>query len=151
MRGVYFHSEDDVNNKDFIKIFNNINLDNYRMKIGYQEFYNSKNGGQIEICEEIRGSKFLKFCNDNNFYTIFLEMFIYEKNDYIEKFPKDYNEYMKSPCKMALFIVDSASIEIYSKDDNITKTIMKNISDKRYSDQEYTTDENDGRTRFSVW
>ena len=58
---------------------------------------------------------------------------------------------MKSPCKMALFIADSAFIEIYSKDDNITKTIMKNISDERYYDQEYATDENDGRTKFSAW
>ena len=88
MRGVSFHSKESIDDKDFIKIFNNINLDGYKIKVGYQELYKNIDCSEMEINEDISWGEFIELANTENFYTIFLEMFIYKKNDYMKFFRK---------------------------------------------------------------
>lgn len=151
MRGISFKTKNCIDNKDFIKIFHGINLSNYRVKLNCEEFYNL-DGSLIEIDEFIEYDKFCEFFNEFDFYTVFLEMFVYKTSETKKiELPIDYKGYLKSSCEMVMFIHDSVFVEIYSKNKENIKQIMKNIFDARYCDKSYITDENDSRTKFRVW
>lgn len=87
---------------------------------------------------------------NNEYYVIFADL---------KAFPKDkkvidvqtYEEYLKSDCQFVLLVVDSTYITIYCKDQEKLADLYFNANSLGFSDVEYTTDENDCRTRLSVW
>lgn len=147
MRGISFNTQkNDIDNKDFLIIFDSINFDDYMVQISYQEFYD-----EIKIPEKIFWKDLKIFCEQTEFRVIFLEAFIYKKDVSIKGLPCNYNEYILNPCVGVIFITDSAFVEIYCKDNVVNKKIKDNIATTSYCNQRYITDENDGRTKFSVW
>ncbi|WP_407944606.1 DUF2691 family protein [Paenibacillus swuensis] len=52
---------------------------------------------------------------------------------------------------MVLLVVDSSYVTVYCKDNKILDDLYLNAIDKGFENVEYITDENDFRTRLSVW
>ena len=151
-RGINFVSKRNMCSGDFIKIFAGINLNNYKIKIGFQELYDCKNYDPIQITENMSWGSFRDFFKDNKFDIIFLELFACKRESDEDVFPVDYKNFLKSEFEIVMFVHDGAYVEFYSKNPEIIESVMKNINTNiNCSNLEYTTDKNDGRTRFEVW
>lgn len=62
-----------------------------------------------------------------------------------------FEEYEKSDCHFILLITDCIYVEMYCKDQMQIEALYHNALANGYQNVEYTTEENDGRTRLSVW
>lgn len=152
VRGIRFISKSGISNEEFIKIFKDINLNEYKVKIGFQEIYNSINYDSVQDMPDVSWKNFEKFCSDNNFITIFLEFFVCNQEINVNTFPNDYEDFLKSEFELAVFIYDSKYLDFYFKKSKILEKVMKNISNRlNYSSLEYITDKNDMRKKFRVW
>ena len=59
-----------------------------------------------------------------------------------------YDEFIKSSCLLLVLIYDCESVEIFSKDERITRSLFDNAHRKGFSETTLITDENDGRTKM---
>ncbi|TMV43302.1 DUF2691 family protein [Paenibacillus mesophilus] len=74
-------------------------------------------------------------------------------------YPKDesiedvltYEEFLKSQCQLVLIVIDSSYLTVYCKDNKMIDDLYLNAIRKGFEKVEYITDENDFRTRLSVW
>jgi len=152
VRGITFISKTEMSNEEFIKIFNDINLDKYKIKTGFQELYNPTNYDSVQDIPEASWEDFKKFCDNNKFITIFLELFAYKQKINLNILPEDYMDFLKSEFELAVFIYDSKYLDFYCKRLEVLEKVMKNISKQvECSFLEYITDENDERKKFRVW
>lgn len=91
-------------------------------------------------------------CNFLVYDIIFLELFACKQESDGDVFPIDYKDFLKSKFGIATFIYYGAHVDFYSKNQEITEGVMKNIlTTINCSNLEYTTDKNDSRTKFRVW
>lgn len=81
---------------------------------------------------------------------IFVNIKAYPKGKVVEDI-STFNDFLKSDCQLVLLVVDSAYVTIYCKDKNHIEELHKNAVNKGYDKVEYVTDDNDFRTRLSVW
>ena len=141
-----------MSNEEFIKIFNDINLNEYKVKTGFQEIYNPINYDSVQEIPAVSWKNFEKFCSDNKFITIFLELFVCRQEINVNTLPNNYEDFLKSEFELAVFIYDSKYLDFYCKKSEISEKVMKNISNRLdYSSLEYITDKNDERKKFRVW
>lgn len=61
-----------------------------------------------------------------------------------------YNQFIKSSCLLLVLIYDCESVEIFSKDERITRSLFDNARRKGFSETTLITDENDGRTKMDI-
>lgn len=61
-----------------------------------------------------------------------------------------YDEFIKSGCLLLVLIYDCDSVEIFSKDECITKSLFDNACRKGFLETALITDENDGRTKMDI-
>lgn len=61
-----------------------------------------------------------------------------------------YDEFIKSSCLLLVLIYDCESVEIFSKDERITRSLFDNARRKGFSETALITDENDGRTKMDI-
>mgnify|MGYP004619122221 CR=1 FL=1 len=152
VRGITFISKTEMSNEEFIKIFNDINLDKYKIKTGFQELYNPLSYDSIQDIPDVSWGDFKKFCDNNKFITIFLELFAYKQEINLNVLPNDYEDFLKSEFELAVFIYDSKYLDFYCKRLEVLEKVMKNISTQvECSFLGYITDENDERKKFRVW
>ncbi|MUT67964.1 DUF2691 family protein [Paenibacillus sp. NEAU-GSW1] len=83
-------------------------------------------------------------------YLIFVNIKAYPKGKIVEDI-STFDEFLKSDCQLVLLVVDSAYVTIYCKDKIQIDALYKNAVNKGYEKVEYVTDDNDFRTRLSVW
>lgn len=62
-----------------------------------------------------------------------------------------FEEFVESDCQLVLLVVDCIYVTIHSKNQKTIELLNKNAMTCGYENIEYITDENDGRTRLSVW
>ncbi len=84
-----------------------------------------------------------------NYYTVFGEFFAYPRGNQ-PKLVSSYEEFKESAAEIVLLIVDSVYYDIYCKDEELIEQLYSNAKDNNFSNIEYI-DENDTRTRLSVW
>lgn len=63
---------------------------------------------------------------------------------------RSYEDFLRSSCRLIFLIVDVYEVEIYAKDETLRQEIAK-IIQSCGCDISWKTDENDGRTRFSLF
>lgn len=63
---------------------------------------------------------------------------------------RSYEDFLKSSCLLVFLIVDVYDVEIYAKDETLRREIAK-IIQSYGCDSSWKTDENDGRTGFSLF
>ena len=132
-----------------------INITEFIWHIGSEESYLVEDDklGELLFPEEINdmdGLFLKKFLEDNKYYLIFADIKAYPKG----KNPTNietYEEFVNSDCELVLLVVDSVYFTIYCKDREKLESLYNNAKLKGFDDLQYITDENDTRTKLSVW
>ena len=87
---------------------------------------------------------------DNKYYVIFANLKAYPKEQNVIDV-RTYEDFLNSDCQLALLVVDCAYVTIYCKDKDILEGLYQNAVRHGYDDIKFVTDENDRRTKLSVW
>jgi hypothetical protein len=98
----------------------------------------------------MKGSSLKNVIENNEYYLIFANL---------KAFPKDievidiqsYEEFLNSSCQLILLVIDSSYIAIYCKDQDQLEGLFNNAINLGFDKVNYITDENDFRTKLSVW
>ena len=115
---------------------------------------------KLSLINSIQPRKTLEFCKStinpntsntigNTIYIIFADLQAYPKGKIAEI--STYEESTKNDCELILLVVDSCYATIYCKDKDKLELLYKNARDCGFEDVEYITNENDTKTRLSVW
>lgn len=96
------------------------------------------------------GEDLKKIIDYNKYYLIFANLKAYPRGANIIDV-MSYEEYIASECQIILLVIDSVYITVYCKDLEKLEDLYDHIKRKGYKSLEYITDENDTRTRLSVW
>lgn len=131
------------------QILNEIDNNNYMWKIDEEEAY-SDNGNNLFLEETYSNIEFKKIIEPSNYYTIFLNIQMYNDNlDNLEI--KNYNDFIKSSCILIIFITDNEYVDIYSKDNQLLEKIKENAIVNNFQDIKIITNSNDIRKTFSAY
>ncbi|WP_270606775.1 DUF2691 family protein [Bacillus mobilis] len=95
------------------------------------------------------GLELKKLIKDNIYYLIFADLKAYPKGEVLEEI-ETYEEFKESKCELVLLVADCTYVTIYAKDQKAIELMYENARNQGFY-VEYVTDENDGRTRLSVW
>ncbi|MES5866025.1 DUF2691 family protein [Bacillus cereus group sp. RP32] len=95
------------------------------------------------------GLEFKKLIKDNIYYLIFADLKAYPKGEVLEEI-ETYEEFKESKCEVVVLVADGDYIHIYAKGQEAIELMYENAMNQGFY-VEYVTDENDGRTRLSVW
>ena len=82
-------------------------------------------------------------------YIVFLKLQAYFKNGEFYDV-HSYEDFQKSDCSLLLLIWDCEFVNIYVKDEIVAKAIYENALSNSYTEVEYITTSNDGRTKMDV-
>ncbi|MDR1001890.1 MAG: DUF2691 family protein [Oscillospiraceae bacterium] len=125
-----------------------IDIESYIWYVEQDAVYTSPSGETFFKKDSYDGSEFLKLALVDH-YIIFLKAGAYLKNGgYFDI--KTYEDFVKSDCQLLLLICDCEYVDIYAKDKNISKAIYENAIANNFTNLEYVTEENDGRTGMDV-
>lgn len=109
--------------------------------------------GEQLFPEEINGLDGVQLkgiLEDNKYYLIFADLKAYAKGMNVVDI-KMYENFLDSDCQLVLLVIDSIYIAIYCKDKVELESLYHNANTRGFADVQYTTDDNDYRTRLSVW
>ncbi|MFK4325953.1 hypothetical protein ABH963_003478 [Bacillus sp. RC55] len=95
------------------------------------------------------GLELKKLIKDNIYYLIFADLKAYPKGEEVVDI-ETYEEFKESKCKIVVLVADGDYIQVYAKNQEEIEMMYENAIDQGFY-VEYVTDENDGRTRMSVW
>ncbi|AJH22348.1 hypothetical protein S3E15_00177 [Bacillus mycoides] len=95
------------------------------------------------------GLELKKLIKDNIYYLIFADLKAYPKGEEVVDI-ETYEEFKESKCKVVVLVADGDYIQVYAKNQEEIEMMYENAIDQGFY-VEYVTDENDGRTRMSVW
>ena len=146
MRGISFTVS---NSENVLKtIFTDVNCEKYWWNISEDEIYD-KTDKPIFKKKYIDGKTFVNIITNQNHHVIFVNIKAYPPNSP----PSDletYGDFIKSECQLNLLCADVIYYEIYAKDNLVVEAIRSNAIKNGFQNVDYITDENDGRTKFSI-
>jgi hypothetical protein len=127
----------------------------FNWRIGGEESYlvDDDKLGELLFPEEINGMDgvILKEILENTkYYVIFADLKAYPKGENVAD-SKTFEEFLNSDCQLVLLVVDCVYITIYCKDKEKLESLYYNANIKGFDNIQYITDQNDTRTRLSVW
>ncbi|OJE43647.1 hypothetical protein BAQ49_11120 [Bacillus proteolyticus] len=136
------------------KVLKPMQISSFDWWVGSEESYLVARGGLDDALfpEEpsvVEGLDLKKLVKDNIYYLIFADLKAYPKGEAAVDI-ETYEEFKESKCEVVVLVVDSQYIQIYAKDQKAIKLMYENAMNQGFY-VEYVTDENDGRTRLSVW
>lgn len=99
--------------------------------------------------EIMAGSALKKLIKDNIYYLLFVDLKAYPKGEVLGEI-ETYEEFKESKCEVVVLVADGDYIQIYVKNQEEIEMMYENARNQGLY-VEYITDENDGRTRMSVW
>ena len=116
-----------------------------------EESYLVKEKDMIALFSEpmLSGATFRDLVNKTPQFLIFAEIKAYPLTGDMAGFDT-YEEFLESACELVLLVHDSIYVEMYCKDQGLTKRLYERALQQGYRDVAYKTDENDGRTRLHV-
>lgn len=135
-------------------VLKSIDITAFSWRIGSRESYKIINNelGEDLFSEDnkvMEGTALKQLLENSNYYIIFADLQAYPKGEITEI--NTYEEFAKSDCELVLLVVDSCYAAIYCKDIDKLELLCKNARNCGFENVEYITDENDTRTRLSVW
>ncbi|AJS58977.1 DUF2691 family protein [Paenibacillus sp. IHBB 10380] len=127
----------------------------YNWRVGGEESYlinNNKLDSSLfpEQINCMDGETLKSIIEDSEYYLIFQDLKAYPKGKNTIDV-RTYEEFMGSDCQLVLLVVDSSYITVYCKSKEKLEELYLNAYNQGYINLEYITDENDMRTRLSVW
>jgi hypothetical protein len=99
--------------------------------------------------EIMEGSELKKQIKDNIYYLLFVDLKAYPKGEVLGEI-ETYEDFKESKCEVVVLVADGDYIQIYAKKQEEIEMMYENALNQGFY-VEYITDENDGRTRMSVW
>ncbi|ENQ3107278.1 DUF2691 family protein [Bacillus cereus] len=97
----------------------------------------------------IDGVELKNLLEGNEYYIIFADLQAYLKGEFSDI--DTYEEFIGSKCQLVLLVVDCSYVTIYCQNKKDLELLYDNARDCGFENVEYITDENDTRTRLSVW
>ncbi|WLV24217.1 DUF2691 family protein [Aciduricibacillus chroicocephali] len=133
------------------KLLEPMNFSAYCWKIDRDESYGENDQSLFPLEDTINGEEVNHSIKHGDSYTIyFLDMKAFPSEaDMLEI--ETYHDFLESACEIIILVADGAYIEIYAKDFVLLKDIYENALKNSIEKVEYITEENDGRTRMTVW
>ncbi len=84
-----------------------------------------------------------------NYYILFLKLQACLRNEDFSNI-HTYQDFCDSNCQLLLLIYDCEFVEIFIKDQWIIDTLYQHLLSNNFTNVEYITDENDGRTKMDI-
>lgn len=113
-------------------ILDGIKPEDLIFKLGYEEVFLENN--EFLFKEDIySGLEFSKLIKNKRYYTVFLNLKLYDKNTNSDDDIKNYNDFLNSNCELILIITDCEYVEIYSKDIKYLNIIKENAIKHNFS------------------
>ncbi|EEM95689.1 DUF2691 family protein [Bacillus thuringiensis] len=152
-RGIFVDIPNEYSNV-FWKLLKPIDIAEFDWRVRNEESYLIARGELDEALfpEEpsvVEGLALKKLVKDNIYYLIFADLKAYPKGE-IAIDIETYEEFKGSKCEVVVLAVDAQYIQIYAKNQKAIELMYENAQNQGFY-VEYVTDENDGRTRLSVW
>ena len=131
-----------------------IDINAFNWKIGEGESYKAVNDRLDGVLfpdgkDVIAGIDLKTTLEIKDYYVIFANLQAYRSGE-IAKI-ETYDEFMESDCELVLLVVDCSYVTIYCKNQETITSLQENAANNGFDDIKYITDENDARTRLSVW
>ncbi|WP_035432110.1 DUF2691 family protein [Bacillus sp. UNC322MFChir4.1] len=131
-----------------------IDITVFSWRIGDGESYiveNDQLGKELfsEDRDSIDGAELKNLLEGNQYYMIFADLQAYLKGEFSDI--DTYEDFIGSKCHLVLLVVDCSYVTIYCKNKKDLELLYDNARDCGFENVEYITDENDTRTRLSVW
>lgn len=99
---------------------------------------------------DMDGAVLKDIVENNEYYVIFADLKAFPKGKKVVNI-QTYEEYVNSDCQFVLIIVDCVHVAIYCKDQDKLADLYLGAQSHGYSKVQYTTGDNDFRTRLSAW
>lgn len=140
--------------KILANILDGIPINSFFWKVEHVEAYS----GNADMHSDNRfdtapmtGNDFFNTINEDPNYLLMFGEFsaFYKESDIVEI--KTYDDFIESNCQLLILVADTTFFEIYAKDLATIEKIKQNAEKLDYEKVEYITDENDQRTRMSIW
>ncbi|HAN20544.1 MAG: hypothetical protein A2Y15_01095 [Clostridiales bacterium GWF2_36_10] len=147
-RGIFLETKDSIKN-NLLAIFEEIDLNDKWVYIQEDQAYSADNNESFFHKDIYSGFEFKELISSPHF-IIFLNLSIFPNQISIKQ-NDSYNDYCKSESLLTLFCTDCCYYEIYIKDQSMIYKLFEFYKKLDCDEIEIITDENDGRTRFSVW
>lgn len=131
------------------------NINHFDWYIGGEEAYQDTGGGNFDPMFQgeiygMKGQVLSDILKSGRYYIIFANFKAYPTGTNIGDV-LTYEDFLKSQCQLALIVIDSSYVTVYCKDNNMIDDLYMNAIRKGFQKVEYISDENDFRTRLSVW
>ncbi|WOV86932.1 DUF2691 family protein [Sporosarcina oncorhynchi] len=94
-------------------------------------------GADVEIMD---GPTFMRHISKEKYFLIFADIKAFPTSESVVEIFNE-NEFMKSSCKLGLFVSDSTQVIVYSRDKQIISDIFKRAETMGYSDIRLMTKE----------
>ncbi|MFK4300587.1 MULTISPECIES: DUF2691 family protein [unclassified Paenibacillus] len=137
------------------EILKPIGITSFNWFIGGEESYlivDDKLGDSLfpEMMIGMKGEELKQIIENKKYYLIFANLKAYPLETKIIDV-MSYEEYLLSECQLVLLVIDSVYIAVYCKDHKKLEDLYEHIKRQGFESLEYITDENDTRTRLSIW
>lgn len=96
------------------------------------------------------GEELQRIVEDQKYYLIFADLKAFPRGDAVPDV-QTYKDYAESDCQIALLVIDSCYTAVYMKDAEKREELYNHVKRLGCERLDYITDENDSRTRISVW
>lgn len=153
LRGVSFEIPNEYG-RFLGQILKPFKTEEYNWWIGGEESYTLVEGELEalfpELINDMDGETLKNIIENNEYYLIFQDIKAFPKTFKTSEI-KTYDEFINSNCILALLVIDSSYVTVYCKDTEVLEGIYNNSKEQGYLNLNYITDENDFRTRLSVW
>lgn len=153
-RGIQFHIPNAYGG--FLgEILKPIRISNYDWFVGGGESY-------VVVDEALReslfpdraapmtGEELQHIVEDQKYYLIFADLKAFPRGAAVPDV-QTYKDYAESDCHIALLVIDSSCTAVYIKDAEKREELYNHVQRLGCERLDYITDENDNRTRLSVW
>lgn len=133
-----------------------IDISAFNWLVGEGESYVIEDGELTEILFPyekrigIEGEHLKTILEKKEYYLIFVELKAYTNRENVSDI-KTYDEFINSDCQLVLLVADSSYTTIYCKNKEKLEMLYNNAKNNGFENVQYIADENDFRTRLSVW
>lgn len=152
-RGISFELPNDYGS--FLKdILQPVNVQSFNWHIDNIETYTASNdraNGELfpQNGTILEGFKLKEAIETEKVYVIFAELRAFQGA--VTSHPQTYEEFAASDCQLVLLIADTIYTTIYCKDQTMLLALYKNGRSFGFRNLAYINEQNDSRTRLSVW
>lgn len=125
--GVMFYVEKDysASSKKFKELLKTINVDEYVWKIDESDFYNLADMQNIlEKKQIVEGTEILKEL-DCDVMMVWVAVEGYKNRIDVTELDSSFENYLKSKCETAVFVVDTYMFTVYSKNDAVLNNAIE--------------------------